>query len=181
MTAAGRRAAVLAVLPLVVTITGCGPAPVSPLATRATNRPGVAVADIPAVTAAPSVTKSPARAAAPRNPPPRPNTTTIIQTTSVRPPTSVPTSAGPCRGVEQYELDLRNNELALIRPMCFRVGSVLRLQGIGPGLVTAEPDTVASQFYEAGVVDIHLIRPGTATVTIPQNDQVHTITVVVRS
>ena len=40
---------------------------------------------------------------------------------------------------------------------------------------------MAKQSYEAGVVDLRFVRPGTATVTIPQEDQTHTITVVVIS
>jgi hypothetical protein len=116
----------------------------------------------------------------PAGPPVRPTTTTtVVQTTTVRPPTSSPTPTVPCRGVEQYDLDVPNTELALITSMCFRAGSLLRLQGIGPGLVTVEPDTVASDTYAGGVVDIRLLRPGAATVTIPKDDQVHTIDVVV--
>lgn len=178
----------LAVVPVLAVVTACGPAPVSPLPPLAAGpaAPGsAATPTTPAVTASPpgSATVVASRAA-PRNPPPRPTTTTNTTTTTtstVQPSVSETTSTDPppCRGVEQYALDLQNTELALIPTMCFAVGSVLRLQGIGPGLVTAEPTTVASQTYEAGVVDIRFIRAGTATVTIPQDDQVHTITVVV--
>ena len=52
--------------------------------------------------------------------------------------------------------------------------------GIGPGLVTAEPESLVSRYYEAGVEDIRFVRPGTVTVTIPQDTETHTITVVVR-
>ena len=38
-----------------------------------------------------------------------------------------------------------------------------------------------SQSYEAGVVDLRFVRPGTVTVTIPQDEQTYTITVVVVS
>ena len=41
------------------------------------------------------------------------------------------------------------------------------------------PDLV-SQHYEAGVVDIRFVRPGTVAVTIPKEGREHTITVVVR-
>jgi hypothetical protein len=81
----------------------------------------------------------------------------------------------------RYDLDLRNTVLDLVRSMCFHTGGILRLQGIGPGLVTSQPTSVVSQSYEAGVVDLRFIRAGTATVTIPQNEQTHTITVVVVS
>jgi hypothetical protein len=82
-------------------------------------------------------------------------------------------------GTIRYDLDLRETELALVRSMCFHVGAILRLQGIGPGLVTAEPESLVTRSYEAGVQDIRFVRPGTVTVTIPQEEQTHTITVVV--
>jgi hypothetical protein len=62
----------------------------------------------------------------------------------------------------------------------FHTGGVLRLKE-STRLVTSQPASVVSQNYEAGVVDLRFIRPGTATVTIPQNEQTHTITVVVVS
>jgi hypothetical protein len=40
---------------------------------------------------------------------------------------------------------------------------------------------VVSESYEAGIVTLRFIRAGTATITVPQEDQTHTITVVVRS
>jgi hypothetical protein len=76
-------------------------------------------------------------------------------------------------------MDLQNTVLDLHKSMCFTAGGVLRLQGIGPGLVQSSPDTVVSQSYEGGVVDLRFLRPGTATVTIPQEDRTHTIEVVV--
>jgi hypothetical protein len=63
--------------------------------------------------------------------------------------------------------------------MCFTAGGILRLQGIGPGLVTVDPESLASSSYEAGVVEIVFVRPGTVEVTIPHDDRVDTITVVV--
>jgi hypothetical protein len=107
-------------------------------------------------------------------------------------PTGVPprvkASASPtlsrtstCWGAIRYDLDLATTELALVRPMCFRTGGILRLQGIGPGLVTAEPASLVDKRYEAGVVDIAFVRPGTVTVTIPQDEQTYTITVVVNT
>jgi hypothetical protein len=47
--------------------------------------------------------------------------------------------------------------------------------------VTATPTSVAKQSYAAGVVDVRFVRAGTATINIPQEDQTHTITVVVIS
>ena len=46
--------------------------------------------------------------------------------------------------------------------------------------MTAEPAELVSQSYEAGVVDIRFVRPGTVLVTIPQEDRTYPITVVVR-
>ena len=69
--------------------------------------------------------------------------------------------------------------LDLVTSMCFRAGGVLRLRGIGPGLVTAAPEGLTASGYEAGVVSLRFLRPGTVTVTVPQDDGPHTITVVV--
>jgi hypothetical protein len=102
------------------------------------------------------------------------------KTTGKPAPTSTK-HTGTCYGAVRHDLDLHNNVLDLITTMCFHTGGVLRLQGIGPGLVTAVPASVASTSYEAGVVDVHFVRPGTATVTIPQDGRDYTITVVVRS
>ena len=67
----------------------------------------------------------------------------------------------------RYDLDVQNTVLDLVRSMCFHTGGVLRLKGIGPGLVTSQPASVVSQSYEAGVVDLRFIRSGTATVDHP--------------
>jgi|tagenome__1003787_1003787.scaffolds.fasta_scaffold20574103_2 hypothetical protein len=102
--------------------------------------------------------------------------------TSTRPTSAKPTSTKPpgtCYGAVRHDLDLRNTVLDLVKSMCFHTGGVLRLQGIGPGLVTASPGSLVSSSYEGGVVDLRFIRPGTVTVTIPQDEQTYTITVVV--
>ena len=104
--------------------------------------------------------------------------------TPTKPSTPTPTSTGAtgtCYGAVRYDLDLHNTVLDLVKSMCFHTGGVLRLQGIGPGLVTATPGSLVSQTYEAGVVDLRFVRPGTVTVTIPQDEQTYTITVVVVS
>ncbi|MET7671033.1 hypothetical protein [Micromonospora luteifusca] len=85
-----------------------------------------------------------------------------------------------CQGAVRYDLPLAETELELLRSLCFATGAVLRIQGIGPGLVTVDRPELVSQQYEAGVVDIRFVRPGTVDVTIPQQDRAHTITVVVR-
>lgn len=80
----------------------------------------------------------------------------------------------------RYDLPLAETELELLRSLCFATGAVLRIQGIGPGLVTVDRPELVSQHYEAAVVDIRFVRPGTVDVTIPQQDREHIITVVVR-
>ncbi|HEU4348051.1 MAG TPA: hypothetical protein VFR35_09705 [Actinoplanes sp.] len=152
----------------------CSSEPVPPLPAQAASQPA---ADAPGGT--PAATAGTSRPGT--NPPPRvqnhpagPKPTTS-HTNSPPRPTPTPT----CRD-DRYDLDLHNTVLELVRPMCFRTGGTLRLQGIGPGLVTAEPTSLVEQNYEGGVVDLTFVRPGTVTVTIPQDEQVYTITVVVR-
>jgi hypothetical protein len=153
---------------------------------------GDEVAPLPAEAAAPAVTTAApttSSAAPPTTPPPSTTTTSAsprtrpVTTTTTKAPVKTETTRPQtsCWGSIRYDLDLQNTELALVRSMCFHTGGVLRLQGIGPGLVTAEPQRLVTQNYEAGVVDIRFVRAGTVTVTIPQDEQTHTITVVVRS
>jgi len=114
----------------------------------------------------------------------RPVEARTVKPTSTRPTSARPAStkpAGTCYGAVRHDLDLRNTVLDLVKSMCFHTGGVLRLQGIGPGLVTATPGSLVSSSYEAGVVDLRFVRPGTVTVTIPQDEQTYTITVVVVS
>ncbi|MEU4337367.1 hypothetical protein AB0F59_22430 [Micromonospora lupini] len=95
--------------------------------------------------------------------------------------TPPPTAATPaCQGAVRYDLPLAETEVELLKSLCFATGAVLRIQGIGPGLVTVDRPELVSQQYEAGVVDIRFVRPGTVGVTIPKEGREHTITVVVR-
>jgi hypothetical protein len=170
-TAAVTTLALLAAAPLAA----CGGDPVAPLPAEAAQPAASATAD-------PSLTVQPGASATQRSTPPRgtaPPAVRPAKPTSTR-PTSTKTPS-TCLGAVRYDLDLQNTVLDLVRSMCFHTGGVLRLKGIGPGLVTSQPSSVVSQSYEAGVVDLRFIRPGTATVTIPQNEQTHTITVVVVS
>ena len=156
-------------------LAACGADPVAPLPAEAAQ-PAASTPPSPSsaapVGASASAGDSPRRGAGP--PPARPAKPTNTRPTSTKAPTT-------CLGAVRYDLDLQNTVLDLVRSMCFHVGGVLRLKGIGPGLVTSQPTSVVSQSYEAGVVDLRFIRAGTATVTIPQNEQTHTITVVVVS
>jgi hypothetical protein len=157
--------ALIAVAPLAA----CGSEPVSPLA----GQPG---------TAAPSPTVSATAAAStpPANAPPRVKNPPAAQKppkTHTPRPTS-PTSS--CKGAVLYPVDLQKTELELLKSLCFATGAVLRLQGIGPGQVTWEPESLVSHNYAGGVVDLTFLRPGTVTVKIPQPEQTYTVTVVVR-
>jgi serine/threonine protein kinase len=95
-------------------------------------------------------------------------------------PTGDPTpTTSACLGPVQYEVDVPETELELLESMCFTAGGVLRLRNIGPGLVTAEPESLVDYNYEAAVVDLRFLSPGTVTVTVPKDERTHTITVVV--
>jgi hypothetical protein len=94
-------------------------------------------------------------------------------------PTPTPTRDASCLGAVRYELKIAETEFEVLPALCFTAGAVLRLQGIGPGLVTVDPESLVSSSYEAGVVDIVFLRPGTVEVTIPHADRIDTITVVV--
>jgi hypothetical protein len=168
-TAAAATLALLAAAPLAA----CAADPVAPLPAEAAQPAASATVD-------PSPTASPGASASQRSAPPRGTAPPVVHAT--KPTGTRPTSTKPpgtCLGAVRYDLDVQNTVLNLVRSMCFHTGGVVRLKGIGPGLVTSQPASVVSQSYEAGVVDLRFIRPGKATVTIPQNEQTHTITVVV--
>ncbi|RLP88801.1 hypothetical protein EAD89_16050 [Micromonospora sp. BL4] len=175
-----------AALTLTVAV-GCGGEPVSPLpvqppgASGSTATPGSTATASATPTAAPTGSVSPSRVPPTTGrPAPAPPAPTRTRGT---PPRPAPSSTGPttaCQGAVRYDLPLAETELELLRSLCFATGAVLRIQGIGPGLVTVDRPELVSQQYEAGVVDIRFVRPGTVAVRIPQEDRAHTITVVVR-
>ncbi|MET7374613.1 hypothetical protein [Micromonospora arida] len=173
---------VVVVLAATVGVAACGADAVSPLPvqppgpTRTTPTPST----ISTTSAVPTPTGSPSRppptSARPAAPPPAPSRTRGTPRTT--PP---PTDATPaCQGAVRYDLPLAETEIELLTSLCFATGAVLRIQGIGPGLVTVDRPELVSQQYEAGVVDIRFVRPGTVAVTIPKEGRKHTITVVVR-
>jgi hypothetical protein len=179
--AAAGTLAVIATVPLAA----CGDPSVSPRPAQAagtgTSTPSSRSPGTAPVT--PARAESPPGAAS-RPAGPGPARTTTVKPAPAAPHTSRPTSTKPtgsCYGAVRHDLDLHNTVLDLVKSMCFHTGGVLRLQGIGPGLVTATPGSLVSQSYEAGVVDLRFVRPGTVTVTIPQDEQTYTITVVVVS
>jgi hypothetical protein len=165
-----RRVAVAGALALMAAapLAACGVDALAPLSVQAA----------PATSASPTPSAPPSTATRPGNsPPPAVGKPARTTTRPTRPPTTKPTST--CYGAVRHDLDLQNTELALVRAMCFRVGGVLRLQGIGPGLVTWEPAALVSHNYEAGVVDLRFIQTGTVVVSIPKDGQTYPITVVV--
>lgn len=173
---------VLVVLATTVGVAACGADAVSPLPvqppgpTLSTPTP-TTIATIPAPgTPSASPSRPPPTSARPAAPPPAPT-----RTRGTPRPTPPPTDATPaCQGAVRYDLPLAETEMELLKSLCFATGAVLRIQGIGPGLVTVDRPDLVSQHYEAGVVDIRFVRPGTVAVTIPKDGREHTITVVVR-
>ncbi|MET7947857.1 hypothetical protein [Micromonospora sp. NPDC005324] len=167
----------------IVAVAACGSEAVSPLPVqpRGPSPSTSAVASPPTPSVTPSTSRSPSRAPStigpPAHVPPPPVRTRGTPQRPTSPPTT-PTSS--CQGAVRYDLPVADTELELLRSLCFASGAVLRIQGIGPGLVTVDRPELVSQHYEAGVVDIRFVRPGTVAVTIPKDDSAHTITVVVR-
>ncbi|MFY1599324.1 hypothetical protein [Micromonospora sp. WMMD737] len=180
-------AAVTVAVPLAAC--GGGDAPVSPLPVQApaSRSPGPA---------SPSPSALPPSASPPPSTPGRPPGTSAVVPPSRRPPPAAPPTTaagrtptatrspgelpGTCFGAVRHDLVLAETELALVRSLCFATGGVLRIVGIGPGEVGVDREDLVSRSYEAGVVDIRFVRPGTVDVLIPQGGTTHTVTVVVR-
>ncbi|WP_444950867.1 hypothetical protein [Micromonospora ureilytica] len=170
------------VLSIVLGVAACGADAVSPLPVH----PPGPTRSTPTAPATSSISAIPTPTWSPSRPPPTsarpvaapPALTRTRGTPRTTPP---PTDARPaCQGAVRYDLPLAETEIELLKSLCFATGAVLRIQGIGPGLVTVDRPELVSQHYEAGVVDIRFVRPGTVDVTIPKDDREHTITVVVR-
>lgn len=183
-----RRRPEAVALALIALLSGCAgnqlaPLPVPVRAAETTSQPSsaTAAASSPSPSSSPATTRSsrPPASVIPDAPaikiPPRPTT----GTPSPKPTTSAPPSS--CDEAVLVDLDLQNTELALVPSMCFHIGGVLRMHSIGPGLVEATPESLRDYRYEAAVVTLRFLRPGTVTVTIPQDTQTYTIEVVVIS
>jgi hypothetical protein len=175
----GRPLVVACTLAL-VPVTGCGAQPLSPLPVQGTPPPvGASAPPTPGST-------TPSGLAAAPPPTTRPRTT---RTRTTRPRTTYPTappqpttpsaSSSPVCIADRYDLNLQETVLDVETSMCFHTGGVLRMFSIGPGLVTAVPESLRAMSYEAAVVDIRFLRPGTVTVTVPQDEQTYTIEVTV--
>jgi hypothetical protein len=71
--------------------------------------------------------------------------------------------------------------LEVASSLCIAAGGVLRIIDTGPGTVEVDREDLAAAHYEAGVVDVRFLRPGTVVVTIEvDEDTTETVTVVVR-
>ncbi|MEV4619517.1 hypothetical protein AB0J74_12510 [Asanoa sp. NPDC049573] len=144
----------------------------------------IAVAPLPIESAAATAPTAPAtqRAlpSATTTVPPQPRPPRIHRNPPA-PSATGPTRESNCLGPVVYELTIAETEFETLRPLCLRAGAILRLRGIGPGLVTVDPESLVARSYEAGVVDIALLRPGTVEVTIPHDERTDTVTVVVVS
>jgi hypothetical protein len=164
----------VALVLLTLSVAACGNDPLTPLPVQAASARPVVVpsGSPPGIPSASTATgTSPPTVRAPATP----------KASKSRTPKPKPPSESACFGAIQYDLDVPTTVFELQKSMCFHTGGILRLMNIGPGLVQAEPQSVVSGSYEAGIVTLRFIRAGTATVTVPQEDQLHTITVVVRS
>ncbi|SIN43103.1 hypothetical protein [Micromonospora cremea] len=169
---------IAAALTLTIAVAACGAEPVAPLPVQ--PPPGTS-GSAPTPSATQTATVSPSRVPpSTGRPVPAPPAPTRTRGTPPRPAPSSNEPTTSCQGTVRYDLPLAETELELLRSLCFATGAVLRIQGIGPGLVTVDRPELVSQQYEAGVVDIRFVRRGTVAVTIPQEDRAHTITVVVR-
>lgn len=171
-----RRAApatgALTALAILAGTPACADRPVSPLPVR----PPAPAASTVGAAAPPTTAGAPETSTGTR--PSRGPAPTLSRT--VRPPASTSTALpSACLGAVRYDLVLAETELALVKSLCFAAGGVLRIRGIGPGLVTVDRADLVSRSYEAGVVDIRFVRAGTVVVTIPQDGRTYPITVVV--
>jgi hypothetical protein len=167
-----RRLLVVGFAGLTATVNACAAPPVSPLPIQPSVA-GPSATATASVSPSASPTRTPGRlpAAPPTRPAPEP------EPSQPEPATS---TTGSCYGAIRYDLHIQTTELALLPSMCFAVGAILAVRNIGPGELTVEPEELVSRSYEAAVEDIRFVRAGTVSVMIPQGDQTHTITVVIR-
>ncbi|MGW5558763.1 hypothetical protein ACWER9_16245 [Micromonospora sp. NPDC003944] len=174
---------VVTALAAAAAVTACGSDAVSPLPVQPLG-PSASASVLPSPptpSVTPGTSRSPTRPpSAAGRPVPAPPAPTRTRGTPQRPTSPPTTPTSSCQGAVRYDLPVADTELELLRSLCFATGAVLRIQGIGPGLVTVDRPELVSQHYEAGVVDIRFVRTGTVAVTIPKDDRAYTITVVVR-
>ena len=96
-------------------------------------------------------------------------------------PSDPPKPPTECIGAVRYDMELVATDLDGVPAMCFKVGSTLRMQGIGPGELTVKPESSTSVHYEGGVDDVRFDRAGKVTLTFPVDAETRTIVVTVKS
>lgn len=157
-------------------VAGCGSAPVAPLPGRwPSHTPAGTATGIAASGTSPGPSVTSARAL----PPPAPVPVTTPRRTRTAGTTSPSTELSPaCLPPVIYSVDGSDPAL-LPKALCLTVASVLRVQNVGPGTVTATPADRVAQHWEGGVVDCRLLSAGSVTVEITGEAGSHTITVLV--
>lgn len=151
---------------LLCLLTACAEEAVSPLPVQ----PPTATT----ATLAPSAASAPSASSAS----PRPTPARTRSTDAVASATTSPSRSTACLGPVRYVVPVDEQELALLKSLCLATGGILRLEGIGPGLVTVDRPDLVSLSYEAGIVDVRFVRAGTVTVTVPYEGRTYRITVV---
>ena len=154
-------------------VTACAPAPVSPLPGQWPSLTPAGVVSPSAVLSGSPTRTSAAPPAAATRPPvwqPPPQASGSAEPTPALSPACLPPVIYPVDG---------SDPALLPRALCFEVAGILRVQNVGPGLLTAEPDERVARNYAAGVHDVRFLTAGTATVTIIREDGSQQITVLV--
>ncbi|AVT31780.1 hypothetical protein C6361_22520 [Plantactinospora sp. BC1] len=162
-----------------VPVAGCGSAPVAPL-------PGQWPTPAPSGTATAGATSGiPSRPAATPHTPATPAAVSTPAGTPRRTPTRTPPRVSPtvdlspaCLPAVIYTVD-GSDPAAMPEALCLTVAAILRIQNVGPGTVTTNPEEHVARHWEGGVVDCRMLRPGTVTVQIAAETGSHTITVLV--
>lgn len=112
-------------------------------------------------------------------PPPEPAPVATPRRTRTAGPTSPGVDLPPaCLPAVIYAVDGSDHAL-LPKALCLTVASVLRIQNVGPGTVTATPADRVAQHWEGGVIDCRLLSAGSVSVEITGETGSHTITVLV--
>ncbi len=91
----------------------------------------------------------------------RPRELTVVVAKASTPPKPSPA----CDGIERITFDA--SESGPPWPaLCLKVGSVLRVENLGPGGLSANPSGLVSCNYAAGVHECRFVKPGTVTFTM---------------
>jgi hypothetical protein len=79
---------------------------------------------------------------------------------------SPPKPSPACQGPMKITLNAFDSGSPAWWPLCLKVGSVLRLENLGPDALRVSPDGRVSCRYEAGVHECRFVKPGTVRFTI---------------